>query len=91
MDYKQMLIRKTFRDLGLTLPTTNNPKQVVSYRLLRTFLIAKFTVEFLHKEDPPHKSKLSILLREKVLESRVMCVHNHETQSGMHEPFLKQI
>jgi len=77
MDYKKLLMRKAFRDLGLRFSTTNNPRQVVSYKVLKTFLIPNSTAEFLHKQDPPHKSRSSILLKEKVLESRVICVHNH--------------
>ena len=77
MNSIQLLIKEALKNTELTLFITNGPRQMASYKVFRTFLILDFTVKFLQKQNPSHKSRLSILLREKVLKGRVVGANNH--------------
>jgi len=77
MNSIQLLIGEALRNPKLTLSTIEDPRQMVSYKVFITFLILEFTVKFLQKQNPSHKSRLSILLRKKVLKGIVVSIDNH--------------
>ena len=62
---------------------------MISNKVLRTFVIPNRTIKFLQKQDPSHKSKLSILLRKKVLKTRVISINNHMKPNQVRSKFLK--
>jgi len=89
VDSIQLLIEKALRNTRLTLLVIENPRQMVSYKVLRTFLILNFTVKLLQKQDPSHKFRFSILLRKMVLKSKVVSIENHIRLNEISSKLLK--
>jgi len=84
----QLLMKETFRNTGLMLSTIENPRHMISNKILRTFLVPSFTIKFLYK-DLSQKFRFGILLRMKVLKNRVVSINNHMRPNQLRSKFFK--
>jgi hypothetical protein len=73
----QLLIGESFRNGGgIFREIHGNPREMVSHHIFGTLLVPNLDVELLQKQNSLDEARFSIFFGEKILQCRVIRVHN---------------